>query len=159
MHHDTCVTHVPWCMPGSLTCSFICSRWQGKRSRHSRRTGNPQFNVSGKRPMTFHLVRKCTCHWTNSNWGAFLQNRAVYCVLMESVIKQCITNLIWGWHRIAFLYGWIKHKASNISKGNVYYYTDDDFKYKKTVLKLMTTNIITFRPLINQRPILTMLHI
>ena len=20
MHHDTCVTHVPWCMPGSLTC-------------------------------------------------------------------------------------------------------------------------------------------
>ena len=20
MHHDTCVTHVPWCMSGSLTC-------------------------------------------------------------------------------------------------------------------------------------------
>ena len=20
MHHGTCVTHVPWCMPGSLTC-------------------------------------------------------------------------------------------------------------------------------------------
>ena len=22
MHHDRCVTHVPWCMPGSLTVSF-----------------------------------------------------------------------------------------------------------------------------------------
>ena len=23
MHHGTCVTHVPWCMPGSLTSSFL----------------------------------------------------------------------------------------------------------------------------------------
>ena len=27
-------------------------RWRGKRSRHSRRMHNPQFYVSGKRPMT-----------------------------------------------------------------------------------------------------------
>ena len=27
------------------------SRWRGKRSRHSRRMRNPQFYVSGKRPM------------------------------------------------------------------------------------------------------------
>ena len=26
MHHGTCVTHVPWCMPGSLTCGFL---WSG----------------------------------------------------------------------------------------------------------------------------------
>ena len=26
MHHGTCVTHVPWCMPGSLTCGFLWSR-------------------------------------------------------------------------------------------------------------------------------------
>ena len=28
MHHGTCVTHVPWCMPGSLTNGFlwICRR-------------------------------------------------------------------------------------------------------------------------------------
>ena len=32
MHH-TCVMHVPWCMPGSLTCGFFWSRWRGKRSR------------------------------------------------------------------------------------------------------------------------------
>ena len=29
MHHDTCVTHVPWCRPGSLTCGFLWSRWGG----------------------------------------------------------------------------------------------------------------------------------
>ena len=51
MHHGTCVTHVPWCMPGSLTSGFLWSRWRGKRSRHSRRMRNPQFCISGKRPM------------------------------------------------------------------------------------------------------------
>ena len=51
MHHGTCVTHVPWCMPGSLTSGFLWSRWRGKRSRHSRRMRNPQFYVSGKKPI------------------------------------------------------------------------------------------------------------
>ena len=51
MYHDTCVTHVPWCMPGSLTSGFLWSRWRGKRSRHSRRMHSPQFCVSGKRPV------------------------------------------------------------------------------------------------------------
>ena len=48
MHHGTCLTHVPWCMPGSLNSGFLWSRWRGKRSRHSRRM---EFYVSGKRPM------------------------------------------------------------------------------------------------------------
>ena len=30
MHHGTCVTHVPWCMPGSLTSSFHWIRRRGK---------------------------------------------------------------------------------------------------------------------------------
>ena len=51
MHHGTCVTHVPWCMWGSLTNGFLWSRWQGKRSRHSWRMHNPQFYVSGKKPI------------------------------------------------------------------------------------------------------------
>ena len=46
MHHGTCVTHVPRCIPGSLTSSFFWSRWRGKRSRRMR---NPQFYVSGKK--------------------------------------------------------------------------------------------------------------
>ena len=51
MHHGTCVTHVPWCMSGSLTSGFFWSRWRGKRSRHSRRMRNKQFYVSGKWPL------------------------------------------------------------------------------------------------------------
>ena len=47
MHHGTCVTHVPWCMPGSLTRGFLWTHWREKRSRHSRRMRNPQFCVSG----------------------------------------------------------------------------------------------------------------
>ena len=54
MHHGTCVTHVPWCMPGSITSGFIWSQWRGKRSRHSRRMRNPQFIVSGKWPIATH---------------------------------------------------------------------------------------------------------
>ena len=53
MHHDTCVTHVPWCMPVSLTSGFLWSRWRGKRSRHSRCMCSPQFCLSGKRPIEF----------------------------------------------------------------------------------------------------------
>ena len=49
MHLGTCVRHVPWCMPGSLTSGLLWSRWRGKRSRHSRCMRNSQFYVSGKR--------------------------------------------------------------------------------------------------------------
>ena len=59
MHHGTCVTQVPWCMPGSLTSSFFWSQRLGKRSRHSRSIRNPSFFVSSKRPMVdFHVRRK-----------------------------------------------------------------------------------------------------
>ena len=51
MHHGTCVTHVPWCIAGSVTSGFLWTRWREKRSRHSRRMRNPQCYVSGKRPM------------------------------------------------------------------------------------------------------------
>ena len=30
IHHGTCVTHVPWCMPGSLTSGFLWSRRRRK---------------------------------------------------------------------------------------------------------------------------------
>ena len=40
MHHGTCVTHMPWCMLGSLTSGLFWSRWRGKHSRRSRRMHN-----------------------------------------------------------------------------------------------------------------------
>ena len=56
MHHHTCVTRVPWCMPRSLTSGFLWSPWRGKRPRHSRRMRNTQFYVSDKRPMAGGIV-------------------------------------------------------------------------------------------------------
>ena len=46
MHHGTCITHVPWCMSGSLI------RSGGENvPGHSRRMCNLRFYVSGKRPI------------------------------------------------------------------------------------------------------------
>ena len=51
MHHGTCHTHVPLCMPRSLTSGSLWSRRRGKPSRHSRRMHNQQFYVCDRRPM------------------------------------------------------------------------------------------------------------
>ena len=40
IQHGTCVTHVPWCMPGSLINAFLLKSVVGKRSRYSRRMRN-----------------------------------------------------------------------------------------------------------------------
>ena len=45
MHHGTCVTHVPCCMSGSLTCC------DGETFPAFPAHAHPQFCVSGKRPM------------------------------------------------------------------------------------------------------------
>ena len=58
MHLGTCATHVPWCMPGSLTNGFHWSRWRGKRFRHLRRMRNPQCYVCGKMPMAVYPLRR-----------------------------------------------------------------------------------------------------
>ena len=80
IHHDTCVTHVPWCMPGSSTCGFLWSRWWGKRSRHSRRMHYPQFCVSGKMPLVLS-------HLQAQQW----QNKLEY---LSTVSKYLNTKII-----------------------------------------------------------------
>ena len=50
MHHGLCVTHVPWCIPGSLTSGCLWSQWREKWSLHSRRvcaTHNLTYLVRG----------------------------------------------------------------------------------------------------------------
>ena len=69
IHHGTCVTHVPWCMSGSLTSGSLWSRWRGKRSRHSQRMHNPQEYVSGKRPKPSTLgmcAKHESCHYPDT---------------------------------------------------------------------------------------------
>ena len=65
VHHGTCVTHVPWCMPGSRTSEFLWSRWRGKRSRHSRRMRNTHVYVSGNRPIEI-LLQPSIYHQTSN---------------------------------------------------------------------------------------------
>ena len=74
MHHGTCVTHVLWCMPGSLTNGFLWNQWQGKRSRHSRRKHNPQFYISWKRPMRYRIYPFETHLKPKSHENSFANN-------------------------------------------------------------------------------------
>ena len=96
MHHGTCLTHVPWCMSGSLTCGFLWNRWRGKRSRHSRRMRNPKFCVSGKRPI-----------------GMRISMALLYCCLMHKdmiyQINICMVFMfqLQFWAHFARLYTWV----------------------------------------------------
>ena len=58
MHHSTCVMYEPWCIPGSLTSSFLWSQWRRKLYRHSWCMHNPKFYVSEKRPTQIN-----GCQW------------------------------------------------------------------------------------------------
>ena len=51
MHHGTCVTHVPWCMAGSLGPGG-----GGKRSRHSRRMRTHNFQYLARGPIVISFV-------------------------------------------------------------------------------------------------------
>ena len=94
IHHGTCVTHVPWCMSGSLTSGFLgCRRWW-KPSRYSRRMRNPQFYVSGKRSMKYtqryaqYIPRNiyttvCTVYIP---WNI---HTVVLCVVLLWLLKSC----------------------------------------------------------------------
>ena len=96
MYHGTCVTHVPWCMSGSLTSDFLSSRWRGKRSRHSRSMRDPQFYVSCKRPMIVpiissaiwwlregmpHIMQAIFC-WFDDEWSAHYTWTLCLCVMI-----------------------------------------------------------------------------
>ena len=91
MHHGTCVTHVPWCMPGLLTRAFLWSRWRGKCSRHARRMRNPQFCVSSKRPIPG------TCTWSFcAAHGELDDNRHRLIVCLCPHFVYCEPLILWS---------------------------------------------------------------
>ena len=108
MHHGTCVTHVPWCMPGSLAGDFLWSRWRGKRSRHSRRMRTCNFT---------YLVRgPCLDIWlTHGN-----NNPCINTTQTTNVIKFIfniwappgVNTDVFAWKQIA----WYSHSV----KGSVF---------------------------------------
>ena len=119
MLQGTCVTHVPWCMPGSLTSGFLWTRWRGKRSRHSRRMRNPQFYVPGKKPMTNAwwlvvaglillqpLMRqlasdgRCDCLSVSQNWSLY------FSLFRRAYFWMSCCDLHWVWFMIEICNGW-----------------------------------------------------
>ena len=87
MHHGTCVTHVPWCMSGSLTC--------GDRENVPGIPGAcaPAIYVSGKRPMECRNIStprtRLTMHPQNKH-------------------KACLYEFSWA-HRRFYLYMYISY--------------------------------------------------
>ena len=108
MHHGTCVAHVPWCMPGSLTSGFRQSWWRGKRSRHSRRMRKPQFYVSGKRPMAL----KSRSRNTFKLLLMWKTNRYSHNVLCQTIKSQTIWYHLRQLYRIFCCCQKYKHKNS-----------------------------------------------
>ena len=49
--------------PNMYHGGFFWSRWRGKLSRHSRRMRNPQFCVSGKRPIIRQVISMDSTIW------------------------------------------------------------------------------------------------
>ena len=76
MHHGTCVTHVPWCMPGSLTSGFL---WNWRREE----------NVPG-------ISGACaTCNFTYLVRGPWPEPMLTQ--ITNTILHQC-----WPWPRIYF---------------------------------------------------------
>ena len=77
MHHGTCVTHVPWCMSGSLT--------RGGGGKHSRRMHNPLFHVSGKRPMLGSVLIRIRN--VSQNINICFVYSCVYCTISNNCVS------------------------------------------------------------------------
>ena len=95
IHHGTCVTHVPWCMPESLSSGFLC-RWRGKRSRRMR---NPQFCVSGKRPMAPNCVT-FTEYLRYGKYKHTQQKCVVFCHVRLLLILAYVTAVAWRYQKL-----------------------------------------------------------
>ena len=74
----TCITTSASRMPGSFISGFLCSRW-GKRSRYSRRMRNPQFCISGKRPIVKLISQShfSLIHILVHIWGVFREDQLI----------------------------------------------------------------------------------
>ena len=79
MHHGTCVSHVGIANP----------LWWAKRSRHSWRMGNPQFYVSGKRPIHCYIKTRDLLHksFMDSKYKSFRNEGCSYKIITKSGLR------------------------------------------------------------------------
>ena len=69
MHHGTCVTHVPWCMPRSVTSGFLWSRRPGKAFPAFPARAQAAIYVSRQRPILSYsdATNLIGAHWNPFN--------------------------------------------------------------------------------------------
>ena len=84
MHHGTCVTHVPWCMSGSLTCGD-----GGKRSRHSRRMRTSNFAYLARGPWSRAITLDLLLHY----WNDFIYHAYDHNYLHTNLTLRKIVSL------------------------------------------------------------------
>ena len=91
IHRGTCVTHVPWCMSGSLTSGVLFKSVVGKTPRHSRGMHNLQVYVSGKRPMVLVLIPSLLeTHPVRTYSSIFRPNWCFTCINRHCITYFCI---------------------------------------------------------------------
>ena len=131
MHHGTCVTHVPWCMPGSLTSSFLWIRWRGKRSRHSRRMRNPRFCVSGKRPMGLVQCHDIpVCHYSDVIMGPMASQITSLTIVYSTLYSSTDERKHQSSASLAFVRGIhrsLAQMASNAENVSIWWHHQDKF--------------------------------
>ena len=91
MHHGTCVTHVPWCMPGSLTSGFLWNRRRGKTF--------PAFPAHAQ-PAILHIWLEGHCN------GAQYSSCLIF--LLSSLPVGCRTWWTWRYKYTLWVQVWVR---------------------------------------------------
>ena len=102
MHHGTCMTHVPWCMPGSLTSGFLWSQWREKNvSGIFGACANRKFTYLARYP--WYAAKSCQypCEWALLLKGICISNSTPQGKHNSQLI--CINKIIIQLCRLKFL--------------------------------------------------------
>ena len=100
MHHDTCVTHVPWCMPGSLT-TFPLKSVSGKNVQGIPvACTNRNFTHLVRGPWTeFESNTHCACRYHGSVTSRFYirgrQLKGPSVKTMSSIRQNDVATSFW----------------------------------------------------------------
>ena len=86
MHHGTCVTHVSWCMPGSLTSGFL---WSRRRGETFPATCNFTYLVRGPRHGTLQLDIACGVAMTRVGFQSDIY-------LTKDITHMALTCELWN---------------------------------------------------------------
>ena len=98
MHHGTCVTHVPWCMPGSLYSNFFWNWRRGKTFPAFPAHAQPVFLRIWQEAHAIHRIKsqipECTC--TISHNVPFRTEMCTFLFWMEHcrIWNRCILGFV-----------------------------------------------------------------